>query len=347
MAGLKTYKAKRRFDVTVRAREAKSHGKRGHAYVIQKHDATRLHYDLRLELDGVMKSWAVTRGPSLIPDDKRLAVEVEDHPIEYNKFEGTIPKGQYGGGTVMIWDRGTWTPEYDAHQGPAKGPPDVRARGRKAARRLASRAHAPPSRRKARQLAADQARGRRGAAAAQTKDILEEQQLSVEERPLDGGNRRKAPNERRSRRKPRRGKQAAKEPARKPRSRSLRKGKPKRKSKRKRAGDPLPAFVAPALATLSDKAPALGNWVHEIKFDGYRIQARLEDGKVTLLTRKGLDWTEQIFEPIAAALATLPVRHGHHRRRIDGQDEHGVSSFSLLQQDAQGRPHRPHDLLRV
>src|SRR6185437_11197237 len=116
MAGLKTYHAKRRFGVTAEPR-GKTSRKRGHAYVIQKHDATRLHYDLRLELDGVMKSWAVTRGPSLVPCEKRLAVQVEDHPIDYNKFEGTIPKGEYGDGTVMIWDRGTWQPEGDPHKG--------------------------------------------------------------------------------------------------------------------------------------------------------------------------------------------------------------------------------------
>ena len=103
----------------------------GYAFVIQKHDATRLHYDLRLELDGVMKSWAVTRGPSLVPGEKRLAVQVEDHPIEYNKFEGTIPKGEYGGGTVMIWDRGTWTPEDDPHKGLAKGHLDFALDGEK------------------------------------------------------------------------------------------------------------------------------------------------------------------------------------------------------------------------
>ena len=120
MAGLKTYHAKRQFGVTAEPK-GKVARRRGHAFVIQKHAATRLHYDLRLELDGVMKSWAVTRGPSLVPDDKRLAVEVEDHPIEYNKFEGTIPQGEYGGGTVMIWDRGSWQPEDDPHEGLKKG----------------------------------------------------------------------------------------------------------------------------------------------------------------------------------------------------------------------------------
>jgi bifunctional non-homologous end joining protein LigD len=119
MAGLSTYNARRRFDVT--KEPLGKVGKRGHAFVIQKHAARRLHYDLRLQLDGVMKSWAVTRGPSLVPGDKRLAVQVEDHPVAYNKFEGTIPEGEYGGGTVMVWDRGHWRPEGDPHRGLAKG----------------------------------------------------------------------------------------------------------------------------------------------------------------------------------------------------------------------------------
>ena len=117
---LGVYRKKRKFGVTSEPRGHKAR-RGGDAYVIQKHAARRLHYDLRLELDGVMKSWAVTRGPSLDSGEKRLAVHVEDHPIEYNKFEGTIPQGQYGGGTVMIWDRGRWTPEGDPHKGYAKG----------------------------------------------------------------------------------------------------------------------------------------------------------------------------------------------------------------------------------
>jgi bifunctional non-homologous end joining protein LigD len=129
MAGLRTYQAKRKFGVTKEPRGKL--GKRGNAFVIQKHDARRLHYDLRLQLDGVMKSWAVTRGPSLVPGVKRLAVQVEDHPIEYNKFEGTIPAGEYGGGTVMVWDRGRWRPEGDPHRGLAKGHLSFRLAGKK------------------------------------------------------------------------------------------------------------------------------------------------------------------------------------------------------------------------
>ncbi len=119
MAGLRSYHAKRHFDVTREPRGTV--GKGGNAFVVQKHAARRLHYDLRLQLDGVMKSWAVTRGPSLVPGEKRLAVQVEDHPIAYNKFEGTIPQGEYGGGTVMVWDRGKWRPEGDPHRGLRKG----------------------------------------------------------------------------------------------------------------------------------------------------------------------------------------------------------------------------------
>src|SRR3954447_1045942 len=127
---LQAYHAKRKFDATPEPR-GKQARRKGSQFVIQKHAATRLHYDLRLELDGVMKSWAVTRGPSLAPGDKRLAVQVEDHPIEYNNFEGTIPEGEYGGGTVLIWDRGTWEPEGDPYEGLKKGRLDFALQGKK------------------------------------------------------------------------------------------------------------------------------------------------------------------------------------------------------------------------
>src|SRR5438094_6433717 len=122
--GLGEYERKRDFKKTAEpagAGKARGRKARANRFVIQKHAATRLHYDFRLELDGVLKSWAVTRGPSLDPSEKRLAVRVEDHPLDYGDFEGTIPKGQYGGGTVMLWDRGTWTPEGDPHEGLKKG----------------------------------------------------------------------------------------------------------------------------------------------------------------------------------------------------------------------------------
>jgi bifunctional non-homologous end joining protein LigD len=118
---LEEYKRKRDFKKTPEPPPEKPVSRKGFSYLIQKHDATRLHYDLRLELDGVLLSWAVTKGPSLNPGDKRLAVRAEDHPLSYGTFEGTIPKGQYGGGTVMLWDKGSWEPEGDPHYGLKKG----------------------------------------------------------------------------------------------------------------------------------------------------------------------------------------------------------------------------------
>jgi bifunctional non-homologous end joining protein LigD len=176
MAGLSTYKAKRRFNVTKEPRGKV--GKRGHAFVIQKHAARRLHYDLRLQLDGVMKSWAVTRGPSLVPGEKRLAVQVEDHPIEYNTFEGTIPEGEYGGGTVMVWDRGSWQPEGDAQKSLAKGHLSFRLDGQKlrGGWHLVRMRRRPGEKRDNWLLIKQRDEAARSASA---KDILVEQPLSV------------------------------------------------------------------------------------------------------------------------------------------------------------------------
>src|SRR6187397_2471220 len=121
MASLTEYKKKRKFDKTPEPGPEKKHTRSRRLYVIQKHRATQLHYDFRLELDGVLKSWAVPKGPSLDPKVRSLAVQVEDHPIDYGSFEGTIPKNQYGAGTVMLWDRGTWNPEGNPQEGFRRG----------------------------------------------------------------------------------------------------------------------------------------------------------------------------------------------------------------------------------
>ncbi len=338
---LEVYRKKRQFGVTSEPRGRK--GRRdGDSYVIQKHAARRLHYDLRLELEGVMKSWGVTRGPSLVPGEKRLAVHVEDHPVEYNTFEGTIPQGEYGGGTVMIWDRGHWTPEGDPHRGYAKGHLDFTLEGEK----LHGRWHLVRLRKRERDRHEnwllikgkdDEARGPRG------KDILEEKPLSAATgRSIDeiaaGKGKKRVWHSNRDDKKPAM-KQAkpANKPAAKPRARAkaaaiLTAKKAGRKSDEDQSRVPLPDFIAPSLATLHAAAPSGKDWLHEIKFDGYRIEARLDRGKVRLLTRKGLDWTHR-FKPIADAVAALDARTALIDGELVVEDERGISSFSLLQTD--------------
>ncbi len=337
-SGLKTYRAKRRFGVTAEPK-GKVARKRGHAFVIQKHAARRLHYDLRLELDGVMKSWAVTRGPSLVPGEKRLAVQVEDHPIAYNKFEGTIPEGEYGGGTVMIWDRGRWEPENDPHKGLAKGHLSFRLDGEK----LSGGWHLVRMHRRRGETRDNWLLIKQHDAAersAKDKDILEAKPLSVASgRSMDEiakGPKKEWHSDRT------RTAKAKKSPRTRVRAASMR---PIRKIAKGINDDlraapkaVLPAFVAPCLATLADKAPDGSNWVHEIKFDGYRIQARLERGKVKLLTRKGLDWTKR-FPTIAAAIAKLPANTALIDGELVAEGRDGLSSFSLLQQDLKASRH--------
>jgi bifunctional non-homologous end joining protein LigD len=339
MAGLKTYQAKRKFGVTAEPKGIVAR-RQGHAFVIQKHAARALHYDLRLELDGVMKSWAVTRGPSLVSGEKRLAVQVEDHPIDYNKFEGTIPKGEYGGGTVMIWDRGSWQPQEDPHRGLRKGHLSFtldgeklhglwhlvrmhRRRGEKRDNWLLIKAH-------------DEAAREAGA-----KDILEQKSRSVVSgRSMDEiakGAPKKMTKKAASKKAEKRAQATAAAILRRTKKFMSAKDKtPKHDSPARRAA--LPAFVAPCLATLADKAPQSDNWIHEIKFDGYRLQARLEDGKVKLLTRRGLDWTRK-FSTIAEAIAKLPAKAALIDGELVVEGDDGVSSFSLLQQDLKDGRH--------
>ena len=339
MAGLQTYQTKRDFAKTREPRGARAKS-RGNAFVIQKHAARRLHYDFRLELGGVLKSWAVTKGPSLVPGEKRLAVEVEDHPIEYQDFEGTIPQGQYGGGTVLVWDRGVWAPHGDPHKGLAKGKLDFELAGEK----LKGVWHLVRMRRSAGEKRNNWLLIKARDAAARERDepdVLEEHPESVisgrsieeiaadkkskvwtSNRGEDGGT--ATPAKLVKQVVQTKEKEGRAEPA--PAATPL--DLPKLKGARKAA---LPAFVEPCLATLEPKPPKGRQWVHEIKFDGYRLQARIDKGKVKLLTRSGLDWTDQFGKRVLAALGELPMRQAVLDGELVVEGEAGASDFAALQ----------------
>lgn len=247
--------------------------------MVQKHAVRQLHYDFRLEMDGVLKSWAVAKGPSLHSGEKRLAVHVEDHPLEYGDFEGTIPKGEYGGGTVILWDTGTWESLGGCSQGLSKGQLDFELHGQK----LQGRWHLVRMRGKPRERRENWLLIKGGDEYAREDggpDILDERPESVATGRLI--------------------EQVAGEPpgwssktgriervsdGKRPRNRTERVA-PKVKGEKQ---DILPEFVPPMLATLVRSPPEGERWLHEIKFDGYRLQARLRAGGVTLLTRSGLD----------------------------------------------------------
>jgi bifunctional non-homologous end joining protein LigD len=321
---LTRYRAKRDFTRTREpsgARAAKRAKKAGLRYLIQRHDATRLHHDFRLEWEGVLWSWAVTRGPSLDPHDKRLAVHVEDHPLEYGDFEGTIPAGNYGAGTVMLWDEGIWEPVGDPLEGMAKGDfkfvlHGERLKGKWVLVRIRNN------------------RDKRSKAdnwllIKERDEYVEEGEVPVTEQYLTSVRTGRTMEEiaagdlewvKSGAHSKSTGKKA-----------DPKKATAKVREAKKRSADlPLPKFVAPQLATLTDAPPAGDNWVHEIKYDGYRAIAAVAGGNVRIYTRTGLDWTDR-FRPLVPALSQLPVESALLDGEVAVADKTGKTDFGALQ----------------
>ncbi len=348
---LAEYRKKRDFSVTPEPSGEKAKGKRrGLAFIVQKHAARRLHYDFRLEMEGVLRSWAVPKGPSLDPGEKRLAVHVEDHPLDYGDFEGVIPEGQYGGGTVLLWDRGTWeSVEGDAAEAYRKGKLKIRLDGEKL--------HGGWTLVKTRGREDDGKswlliKERDGEAVPGSGDaILHERPESVvdgktiEEIAADPqrvweSNRPEEEGGKGSVRA--RLREAARKAAAKQAGGKAAGGK---KGARKAPLDPsalpgarkapLPKEVAPQLATLVAEPPAGEEWLHEIKYDGYRILAAIDGGKARLLTRHAKDWSDR-FAGVGRAAAALPVE----RALLDGEvvvlGPDGRTSFQALQKALDG-----------
>lgn len=299
---LKEYARKRDFSGTPEpSGEAPGSHAGEYAFVVQKHDASHLHYDFRLELDGVLKSWAVPKGPCLDPSVKRLAIEVEDHPLDYARFEGHIPEGHYGAGDVIVWDEGRWTPIGDPHEGMQSGHLKFRLEGSK----LAGSWNLVRTRMAGRQPQWFLIKGRDDQARDYPRfDILAEEPLSVvtgQSLPSESSGAKRTPPKR---------------------ARSAKQTTTTRKAT-------LPDAISPQLATLVD-APPPGDWRYEIKIDGYRILARLDGGKVRLMTRNGHDWSKKLPE-LSKALAALEVQSAWLDGEILVMDEEGRPDFQRLQ----------------
>ncbi|WP_420137024.1 DNA ligase D [Sphingomonas sp.] len=314
---LAKYNAKRDFKQTAEpAGVTDSSGR--NIFMVQKHDATRLHWDFRLELDGVLKSWAVTRGPSLNPDDKRLAVRTEDHPLAYATFEGTIPKGQYGGGTVMLWDRGIWIPhpEKDPRKTIKEGHlhftlEGERMKGEWLMIRLKPRGNEKTENWLLRKIQDEYAGG--------SGDLVDRALTSVAtgrtmtEIAAGKGGKSEWQSDRSS------GDAAQATPP----------PKPVKRKPAKRASGKMPPFQPPQLATLVDHVPSGSGWLHEIKYDGYRALVAVGGGKAKAFTRNALDWSDR-FAAVVAGAAQLPGS-----ALLDGEvvalDANGKPSFQALQ----------------
>jgi bifunctional non-homologous end joining protein LigD len=330
--GLAQYKQKRHFS---RTPEPGPDQKRatGWRYVIQKHDASHLHYDFRLELDGVLKSWAVPKGPSLDPSIKRLAIEVEDHPVAYAQFEGTIPQGQYGGGTVMLWDQGDWEPVGDPHKGLQQGKLKFLLKGQKLRGGWTLiRTHRSNSSSPQWLLIKDRDAE---ASSSSDQDILETASLSVTTgRDLDeiaaGTDHPKSlkkgilP--------------ASKSPA---EASQKRKATATQGHTQSSPATPLPTTIDVQLATLVESPPEGDQWFHEIKFDGYRMICRIDQGSVSFISRNHQDWTERLA-PLAESASHIKARQVLLDGEVVAMRPDGTTDFQSLQNAF--RDHRVNDL---
>ena len=308
---LAKYSGKRNFGVTPEppaeptAQAAAPGGALG--FVIQKHWATRLHYDFRLELDGVLLSWAVPKGPSFDPAEKRLAMHVEDHPVAYGGFEGTIPPKQYGAGKVIVWDKGWWAPVGDAKAGLAAGKLVFELHGQKLAGRWELvRIRKAGEKQDPWILFKKKDAWARPLAEYDVISALPDSVVAHPLGPVEERERRGAP---------------APEPA---------PGGPDALAAAGAKKAALPATLKPQLATLSKAVPADGQWLYEIKFDGYRLLARIERGRARLFTRRGLDWSERM-QPLVKELEAMGVASAWLDGEIVVLGEQGVPDFNALQ----------------
>ncbi len=296
---LSEYNRKRDFEITAEPSGSTPTGKRkasALSFVIQKHDARNLHYDFRLELDGVLLSWAVPKGPSLDPSQKRLAVHVEDHPLGYGSFEGSIPAGQYGAGDVIVWDRGVWQPHDEPRKAYAAGKLKFTLVGEKLSgdwTLVRTRLKGSGDKEQWLLIKEKDPQARPAAeydiVAAEPDSVLSDASLG------------------------------APKPT----------AKPKPKAKPKKAATALPEQFSPQLATLVDRAPE-GDWLYEIKFDGYRMLARIRDGEVRLFTRNGHDWTERLPRQ-AKALQALKLKDSWLDGEMVSLNGDGLPDFQALQ----------------
>ena len=296
---LKAYREKRNFDVTPEPSAGGVPNEEARTFVIQKHWATSLHYDFRLELEGTMKSWAVPKGPSFDPADKRMAVHVEDHPISYNTFEGTIPKGSYGAGKVIIWDKGVWIPLEDPHKGYRDGKLKFELRGHKMRGRwtLVRMKRRGEERQEPWLLIKEKDEHVRPASDFSVVDEMPDSVKALADRPAATAS--AAPSV-----------SGPPEGARKAR---------------------LPQELQPELATLVDEPPEdAENWIYEIKFDGYRMLTRAEGGRVRLVTRNGNDWTSKLLR-LAQALEAMDLPDGWYDGEIIMPGDRVPADFQALQ----------------